>query len=476
MYKSELIYRLRLLSKEELSDFAKFMASPYYNQSKKAVKLFDYLVKYHPIFEEGKVERVSVGRKLFPEWKKEMDKMYARVSYVISDLSRLVDDYIVLKEKEEDKFGHYQYQLKAYKRRKEDRFFNDTVKKFRKNLEETKERDTDYYFHQYRLNHEIYTHVATKRVTTEIDSLKNAIDNLDLFYFGTKLRYSSEVRLRELTFSEKSELILIDEILREVEVNPIFDNKPFILIFATIVRLYETKEKHVYDSLKTMIYEFFGQFSAVEKLDIVTMANNFCIMEYNQGKDEYLIEIFDLYKYGLEHGTWTVDGQMDHSVFDNIVILACCLEKFEWVREFIDKYVIFLHDDVKENVKIMALCRLEFSMDNFEKTLEMLRDVEFIDVRYNINARLFMIRCYYELEHISFQHACNAFDQYCRRNKVINEENRKQYLNFGKFVQKLYKARYHRTKSKGDLLSELEKTPITLRDWLKKKIQQDIKN
>jgi len=475
MHKSELIYRLRLLSKEELNDFARFIASPYYNQSKKAIKLFDYLVKYHPVFEEDKVERVSVGCKLFPEWKKEMKKMYARISHVISNLSRLVDDYIVLKEKEEDKFGHYQYQLKAYKRRKGDRFFNDTVKKFRKNLEQTKERDTDYYFHQYRLNHEIYTHVATERITTEIDSLKNAINNLDLFYFGTKLRYSSEVRLRELNFSEKSELILIDEILREVEVNPIFENKPFILIFSSIVRLYETKKKHIYDSLKAMIYEFLSQFSAVEKLDIVTMANNFCIMEYNQGKYEYLIEIFDLYKYGLEHGIWIVDGQMDHSVFGNIVTAACRLEKFEWARKFIDKYVIFLHDDVKENVRIMALCRLEFSMNNFEETLQMLRKTKFTDVQYNVNARLFEIRCCYELDHISFHHTCDAFDQYCRRNQIINNETRKQYLNFGKFVQKLYKTRHDSKKNKQDLLVELEETPITLRDWLKEKIQQDIK-
>jgi len=395
----------------------------------------------------------------------------------MSRFSQLVDDYFVWKETEYDASERYHALLKAYKRRKGDWFFDSTKTDFRKYLEKQPERGTDYYFHQYRLNHEVYTHNATQRLQTGIESLENVIDNLDAFYFSAKFRYGSEVRLRELHLAEKSELILLEEMLEAVK-HPLFESKSFVHIFSTIIHLYETKNRALYDKLKSLIFENFEQFSVKEKLDMVTLANNFCILECNQGKSEYYVEIFELYEYGLNNGIWITDGIMDYAVFDNIVTVACNLKKFDWVDTFIKTYSKDLREDVQESVKTMALCRLEFSMNNFEKTLELLRDVEFVDVQYNINAKVFQLRSYYELDgyEVLFYDACNAFAQYCRRNKVIGNQQRELCLTFISFIKRLHQAKYQRTEGKKELLERLEKTPTILSGWLREKIEQDIKD
>ncbi len=473
MQKSKLIDKLRLVERDEMRDLGKFVESPFFNKDEKVVKLFDYLKKYHPVFDNKKLDREYVAKKVFPEWK---DNAYKKLSHIMSRLSQLVDDYFVWKETEYDNFERYHALLKAYKRRKGDWFFDSAVGDFRKHLDKQPERGTDYYFHQYRLNEEIYTHTATERVQTDIDSLGNAIDNLDLFYFAKKFMYCSEVRFRELYLAEKSELVLLDEMLGGIK-HPLLKDNHFIQIFATIVQLYQTRDKTVYEKLKTFIREGGIKVSTAERMDMINMANNFCILEYNRGQISYLEEIFDWNEYGLQENIWIV-GHMDHALYFNIVSIACALQKFEWTSDFISKYTQYLRDEVQENTRIMAKSQLEFAMQDFEATLELLRDVEFVDVQYSLRAKAYQLKCYYELDgyEVLFYDACNAFAQYCRRNKVIGEQARKINLNFISMIKKLYQAKYQRTEGQESLIKRLEDTPIPFSRWYREKVEADIKD
>jgi len=473
MRKSKLIDRLRLLERDELRDFTKFLESPYYNTNEKVIRLFEDLKAYYPVFESEDLEREQVARRLFPEW---TNNTYKKLSHVMSDLSQLLDRFFVIRVMEKDNLEYYQSLLQAYKQRSGDWFFSQTANELERYLAKTPERNTNYYYHQYRLNHERYTHTATERIRTGIESLEKTIQNLDYFYFGMKLRYSSEVRFRELYLSEKSELVLLDEIL-EIARHPTFTKEGLIHVFSTIVRLYQTKNKVDYDTLKLLIINHFDEFGGSEKFDILTMANNFCIMEYNQGKTDYLTEIFGWYEYGLTHGVWTAGGHIDHQAFDNIVSVACRLKKSDWTVMFIRKHAKYLRDEVRESVKTMAWCRLELSRNNCEAILELLRDVEFVDVRYSLTAKAYQLISYYELSgyEVVFYDACSAFAKYCRRNTVIGKQSKELNLNFVAFIKRLYQAKHQQTETKKDLLEKLTNTSLPFSDWLQEKVEQDIK-
>jgi|GEM_PF-1996049 len=473
MHKSKLIDKLKLLNKDELRDFARFIESPYFNTDKRMIGLFDYLKAYYPEFESEDLDREYVAGQLFPEW---AAKQYNKISHLMTTLSQLVSDFMTIRELENDRLEWQQLELKAYKRRQGDWFFDSTAKKLNKGLEKGTERGTDYYFHRYRLNHEIYTHNATDRVQIGIDSLHDAIHNLDLFYFSSKLRYSSEVRSRELLFSEKSELVLLDEMLEAVQL-PAFENEVFVQVFSLIVSLYQTSDKTTYHTLKELIFSNLNHFNEIEKFDIIQGIVNYCIMKYNKGENEYLIEIFDLYEYSLMEGVWTTEGIIVHIVFDNIVAIACTLERYEWGESFICQYAQYLREDIKVSIETMAMCRLEFSKGNFERTLELLQNVDFVDVTLNVNAKVFQLRCYYELENYEevFYDACNAFTQYCRRNKVISKATKERRLGFVKFLKRLHQAKYYQKEGRAALMQHLGKQPVSNKIWLEKKIREDVK-
>jgi len=168
---------------------------------------------------------------------------------------------------------------------------------------------------------------------------------------------------------------------------------------------------------------------------------------------------------------------MRRAIFDNIVGAACNLKKFDWTDTFIRRYARYIREDIADDVIMLARCRLEFSMGNFHRTLELIRDTELIDGRYQENARIFQIKCYYELPdyYDTFYDACNAFAQYCRRNKVISQPKKTLYLNFITFIKQLHEAKYAQNLNKIQLLEKLEKNVLPYSGWLKEKIEQDIK-
>jgi len=469
MHKSKLIDRLRLLKKDELRDFGRFIESPYYNKDEKAVKLFNYLKKYYPVFETSRLDRKYIATKLFPEWN---GNKYKKISYVMTVLSQLIDDFITVREFENDKLEYGQLQLRAYKRRRGDWFFHQTAKRLRANLDENPERGVNYYFQLYRLNHEVYTHETTNRIQAHIQSLENTVKNLDLFYFSSKLRYGSEIQLRQFMFPEKNDMMLLDEILDVVDSTAI-DNIVFIRAFAKLIQLYRTKDRSIYEEAKSLIINNFNQFNTIEQTDAINLLNSFCLLKHNQGNAAYLPEIFEIHEFGLKHDIWIVDGTMRRGIFDNIATIACNLKKVDWADTFIKRYHQYLREDFAEDVLAVARCRLEFAKGNFEKTLELIRDTDLVDGRYQENAKIFQIKCYYELDYDNTLYdACNAFSQYCRRSKLMSQYMKKQYLNFITFLKQLYKTKNARNPDKTQLTERLEQNSLPYTTWLKEKIEE----
>lgn len=472
MKKTKLIDKLKLLQKDELNDFGRFINSSYYNKNKDAVKLFTYLKDYHPVYASKKLDKDYVINKLFFDWKESSDR---KLTYLTSILIELIDKFIAFKEIEYDKHENYQLLLKAYKRRQGNKFFDVTVKSFQRDLEISDIRDTNHYFHQYRLNQEAYMHNATQRIEIGIESLENAVKYLDLFYFSIKLRYSCEIYSRQLILSEKSELILLDNILKTVECHSLFKDEPLIQIFSTIIHLYQTREGIVYKKLKKLIFNNIDQFDFIEQRDIITFANNFCITEWNKGEVEYLNEMFEWYEYGLVRGIYITEEKMEYVTFDNIVAIACKLDKFEWTERFIKTHSKYLVEDIEQSVKTMAWCHLEFSRDNFDEVLKLLNPVEFIDSQYKMNADSYILRCYYEVDGYEevFYNKCESFARRCRRDKIMGESRKQLILNFISIIKQIHTGKYRKI-SKKELFRQMDEKPSAYSHWLIKIIERDI--
>jgi len=86
MHKSKPVMILKAFTSQDMKEFDKFVASPFYNKNDILVKLFGILKKEHPDYEGTGVDREKIYYKLFNS--KEFDE--SKLRYAFSDLSKLL--------------------------------------------------------------------------------------------------------------------------------------------------------------------------------------------------------------------------------------------------------------------------------------------------------------------------------------------------------------------------------------------------
>ncbi len=468
MKKSKLIDLLKLLSKSELRDFEKFVASPYFNKDAKLITIFNFIKRYYPEFDSKKLDKTYIVEKIFPSFGKDGHR---KVNYLMSDLTKLLEDFFIQAQLGEEQFDREYLMLRALQKRKADKYFFSLVDKMKTHLQVEKE-NMDYFYNHFRLNHQIYGHPSTNRYQPHINSLTDAIDFLDLFYVSTKLRYSSEMINRQWGIAEEYEIPMLEAILKNLERHP-FDDYAIFGIYKRIIQLNQKNDHQVYLELKQLIIDNFERFEKEEQTDLIIFLNNYTIFCIPQ--DENVSERFDVLKFSLKYDIWTQNGTFSYHAFLNFINIGCAMEDFEWTNQFYEEYGPRLRDDLRENTLLLSRAIISYTQEQFEKTLELLNFIDFTDINFNLLAKSLLLRCYYELPdyELVFFDFCNAFSQFIRRNKTTSETNYHRYINLINITRKLFRFKTEKSVPLEKIQAELENlNPVANRQWLKVKINE----
>lgn len=90
MYKFTLINTLKSFNLKEIREFGDFVRSPFFNKNQAAVKLFDYLRKYYPDFNSGKLRKEIAYKEMFGK----SDYSESFMKTIIHILSNLADEFL----------------------------------------------------------------------------------------------------------------------------------------------------------------------------------------------------------------------------------------------------------------------------------------------------------------------------------------------------------------------------------------------
>lgn len=470
MRKSKLIDLIRSLDKREMRDFGKSLTLKAKNKPK-LVQLFNLLKKHYPLLTSESLKKDTVYNKLFD--KKPFDDRKFRT--LLSDLTQLVEEFIMHAELANNSLEREYILLKAFEKRQLDKYFIRNIDRVKAKLKEEQIRDIDYFYHNYKLSNLLYGHPNTQKIELEIDSLKDAMYHLDLFFCAEKLRYSCEMMNREILLTANYNIDFLDEVMDRIKQEPYADN-PYLIIYRNLVEAIVNKSNENFYRLRDLIKMHIHIFTPGESQhDVVTFLINFSNHIYHQGNLEFLGESFEIYKFGLERDVFIDRGFMDKVIFNNIVSNACKVGKYDYASDFIDNYQNNLEKSIKDNT--VALCRaiVEFNKKNFDKTLEVLRMVEFNDSYDNMLVRGLMLRSYYELDTyaLSLDDFMKAFVAYLRRNKIISEQYKTQFYNLIKIIKKLNRAKHEKSITREEIRQELDKTQlVAYRLWLHEKLAE----
>jgi len=462
---------LSQFDKLEQNRIRKFISSPYFNKDKVVLALFELMVE-----EINSPSNVDWSKeKIWDTLAPELPYDDTRLRKYQSDLLKLVEQFLIQQEFEEDPFMAQAYLLRSIKRKKLKKLHNSTLKTVKEIPSKISHRDGNYYLGQFLIEtsyDQLISDFEEKK--TEKTNLEEMSQLIDYFYIGEKLKIYCEVLSRKKVAKHEYDISLIEETVAFAE-KPNYQRVPFIAMYYQIFKMYtEPQELEHYYKFQQLLIESSHFFPRSEEKNFYGLAQNYCINQINQGNSQFVKELFSVYKNLLDKGFFSTEGSLESWEFRNIVVVGLRNGEYEWTENFINRYIGILPSEIRDNAYSFNLSQLYFYQKKYNNVIKLLQEVEYNDYITNLNAKTTLIMTYYEVDEIDpLYNLLESFRVYLNRNKEIPSARKTNFKNLIKFTKRLISLPPNETKALKVLRAEVESTKnISSRDWLLEKIAE----
>lgn len=464
MKNSKLIRLFSAFTREEIDSFGDFLRSPYFNQRDDLVQLFGYLKNLAPRFPDDMLLKETVFQAAFPQEVFD-DKLLA---YRMNYLLQLGERFLSIRSFEQSPFLPQLFLMEGLVDRKLEKEFQFVHKKLNRQLDEAEIIDSEAFFRRFRIGEIGDQLFMTKDERRYDPNLEVASDNLDRFYFSKKLRMMGEMINRQHIFNQPYNQRIHELIMQGLEGSDMLDS-PLIKTYYHIMKMLGDEEtaQEEYNQVKALFQSSLSSFSETDKQNILSHLLNFCIRQIREQVDRrpFLEEALNLYIFGIESKIYLPNNQLSPWHFKNIIKLAFNLGNFDWAENFMYQYSPNLQETFRENALYYNLADLYYQKKDYDKAMKFLNQVEFTDIHYNLNAKLLLLKIYYELdEEEALLSLLASFSVYLKRNKYLSNDLRKTYENFCKLLARIMRRNPQKWPA---IKNDIQNTsPITDRKWL----------
>ncbi len=478
MINTQLIQYLLRFTKSELAEFNDFVCSPYFNKHQKTKDLLAYLLKIKS-WDQENLNKQKVFKNIFPK----QPYQEQHLSNLISYLLKLLRQFYIQKQSEKSEIDQQINLLEIALQADQKKLFLLTSGKVTKALKQTEILDSTYLFQQNKLLRlqDNYDLKYGKRTSGEY--LEKALHFFDAYLVSEKLKMTcqmlarKQVTGREYSFPITNELIIFIE-----KESKVFSAIPSVWIYYLIYKMITGSNDTFYFQLKSNLKIQAKYFQQQEGRDLYTHALNYCIGRLNLGETSFRKEAFELYQQMLDNGVLHIKGTLPNWDYTNIVSLGSELKEYQWIEKFIFEQKDFLQKNQKENTFRYNLAAFYYSQKSYDKAIELLQQVEFSEVYYNLLTRILLLKIYFDNNNQkALEYSLETFRIFLLRTKKLESNRRKSGLNLIRFTKKLNRIIEEKSiTSKKDFFKKTsliktqieEKQKVLNRSWLLKKIEE----
>ena len=415
-----------------MTRFFDFSHSPYHNKHKGVRTLVTYLNKQYPHFSENKFSEKKIS-KIFPKIKN------TELALLLTYTKRVLYDFLVTEEVNKDISVKSIALLRQLRSHTNYELYEKELFKVQKQLPAVNTANIDLLKTHYLLANEAdnYYKIISKR--KEDTSLQKKERFLDYFFMAEKLKDAIEMHLRRQILRVEFSQRMLFSVLKEIEENwEEYLKVPLITTYYQLYQLVTDKnEAHYFDTISSLKKNHL-QLPKIELTYIYNILQNYCISQINANNKTFLGELLKLYQSELELDLLLDKGILIEWHYKNIVTTAIRSGEILWAETFIEQYKHKLDPAAYENAYRFNLAALFHAKGEYDKVLELLLQVEYNDLRYNLGAKALLLRTYYELgETNSLISLTTAFKQFLKRNKLMSLSRKNAYFNLFSFTEKL---------------------------------------
>jgi len=462
---NKLLSIINSFSKVELNRLSKFIESPYFNSNVEISELYKFVTSK---FERG---LEFTKEELWLSFKTNTEFNSLKLRKVSSDLLKLVEQYLSQEVYEKNEQLKTNFLLKSVSDRELKKLYSTSLSNAYRASEKSRYKESQYYLHQYQREKGIYELRKSDLDRSSSSNLKEIIDNLDYFYLAEKVRYLCEILIRENVISMEYEILFRDEIIKHLEKYGYKDVPLVSIYFQMYLTLSENEDS--YYKLKALLKKHIEIFPQNEAREIYTSVINYCIKKINLGEDNFLNEFIQLNETLLEKNI-IADNELSPWKFKNIVTVGLKLSKFEWVKNFIERYKNKIPLNYRDNAITFNTAQLFYYQKKYEDLLPLLLQVDYEDFTYALTSKVYTVVTYFELnESETLISNLDSFRTYLSRKKSIPDNRKKRHQKFISYVKKLLKYQFNKKADLANMRNEISEARNTVaKEWLLEKIDQ----
>lgn len=461
-----------------MTRFVAFAHSPYHHKHEETRALISLLGELYPEFSAAKCERTQLWQRLFPSCSHDQAKLALLFTYAW----RLAKAFLVAEALEEDTNYQQVALLQQLRHRKLYPSYDKVWKKARAQHARRTQWDTRYYRATIELMEEGNLHYVQAGTQDDNRLLQEKEQALDHYYLLEKLRGAVEMQVRRKILPLDYSARLLESVLQEIRQNEAaYRDSPAIQVYYALYLLMQQQTLASFRQVRALFRQHETRFAADEQAAIYIYLQNYCIGRINQFNDEtYLRELFHLYQEQLERKLLHEDGHLIEWHYKNIVTTGIRLGELKWVGLFIENSRDELAPAARDNAYRFNRAAYAHAVRDYDQVLELLTQVEYSDLRYNLGSKALLLRTYYELEAYEALHALvESFRQYLQRNNLMAASRRSGYYHLFRLTRRLAALRNRQSfvsrekglKSLNKIKTDLRETDsIFNRQWLEEKV------
>ncbi len=470
MKESKLIEVVRQLKKPQIVNIHKMLISPFHNTREELTDLFSYLVdNIESFIDDDLLSKKRVFFHIYPDLNFDEKKL----AYAQSFLLKIIEEYLVLEELEEREILKSSLLMRKLNQLELSKMFNSTMKRTNKQMSKSPHRNGIFFLDAYLVKRQENDFMYKKDPVTFNNSIKEAVNELDIFYKAERVRYLCAIVNRNIHKSEDFDNTMLKDTLEDILKND-FYNQPVIRIYGSILLgLLEPQNEIHFSNLRELIITYIDNFPQSEVRDHYVYAINYCVRKVNNGQEEYFDEMFKLFKILLSNDVLLEKGKISHHEYLNIVSVAVQQKEFFWAHRFIDDYKKKLEKNIEDTAFNYNKAYLLFAEQDFERAHKTLNKVQFNDVFYALKTKMLLLKLYYEENEFEIlKNHADSFRVFVRRNSSIGANRKKLFIDSIANILKLSKLKYTSLKKIENLEVKVLETRMIEKKWLLLKIKE----
>lgn len=472
---------IRTFTKEEMGEFGKFIASPYFSTGRDLVPLFTYLKKYHPEYKNEKaLELDAVHKELNVKGKKSGQDTTRKL---LSDLYKQTEDFLIIRNFSTISRQRKVLLLKELRGKKIYRLYDSVLVNLEKEYDiegkaeldffydlGTFEAEKCFYFNQ-RADMENYfssfikwmDSVLTVSLLTMFEGLPN-VNVVETFY-GLKTPFNLLTALnKEINF---------EELLETLRTN----NYKFYEIIALhyyISKAHTSEDTDKYYQLSSeLFFKSYGLYNRLQLQGLFLNLQAICLDNLDKLKNAYYDDLVKLYRFIFDNNILfnTKEEYIPLQLFKNIISRSR-KDLIDWTDKFVSDNLLKLEPDARNAMKNFWSAQKCILKSSYSEALNYIHKIDLNNYMLKMEIKLLYLIVYYELGHLEEARAMiDTFTKYLKQNAEVSKKFRDGTLSFLAIYVKLLKMKESRhTEKMEEVLGELKISKlITKRDWLQEK-------